>query len=182
MNLILKEKLKEIWQNIHQEYKKGEICTERHLRAELFHQLKMNLGDDYNIWVEPTLEANKENIKVKIIPDLLISKNDRLVAVIELKYKPSREVHFKKDIEKFQHFNAKYLKIAIETDPNTGNWIKEKELKINDEILFVFAVVANSKAWALKYEKVNENNHLKNFLHLTGKIDNNSEINFLASN
>jgi hypothetical protein len=167
-----------IWGNqIKESYERGEICSERHLQAELYYQFKKCPElSQYQIWMEPTLGiydgTNDKGTKIgSITPDILISCNDVLKAMIEIKYRPYGQVHYKFDIEKFNTFQKYKPKITIETNPTTGRH-NNTEIEIGKDTLFVFAVIANAdrNAIALKKERWTDVDLPNKFLHLIGKI------------
>ena len=177
MSEMLNNILTEIWENnIKDTYEKGEICTEHHLQAELYYQIKNSQKlKEYRIWVEPTLDTEDNEIrkKLKIKPDLILTFNNTIQAIIELKFKPDGEVHYTKDIEKFKYFSQKNKpKVAIRTNEQTGRWDSNKPFQYSHDVLFVFAVIAKDDfAHALNQSKWEKLKIPSNFLHLVGKIN-----------
>jgi|GEM_PF-5489055 len=90
--------LKELWENtIIPLYKKGKIQTERHLQAYLFMLLKNRFEEkvpkDWDVWVEPQFyfwdkNAGKEGKEKMYKPDLVITRDDKIEGILELKFTP----------------------------------------------------------------------------------------------
>lgn len=188
----LKKTLISIWQNdIKEKFEDGKLVYERQFQAEIYHLLENNLnknGKDYDIWVEPVIYLDGTGIH-KTKPDLVITKAQDIIGVIELKFKPWEYPHFKGDIDKLMAFR----KAANE---GTSIWLgikficsdgrkqfKEENLiyyNLKKEHLTSFVVFARPDSNAIvdleNYKK------MSNFLLLYGHIidTNNMEFNHKA--
>lgn len=153
----LKDFLAMAWSRITSYYHLGNICSERHLQAELFHILKSDeqFIKEYKIYVEPTLYTKQGDTDIdKIIPDMLITKGKKIVAYIELKYVPHGYIRATDDIRKFYDFNeCKYAEIYLERNPVDGGW-SEDLYTICSDIIFVYGFISNheSEAFILKQD------------------------------
>lgn len=185
----LVEILIELWNTVIQaSYKKGILCSERHLQAEIYqHFTNRTDTSEYQMWVEPMLELyykKAENGKFK--PDLVITQDLQVICFIELKYIPWRNVNFQYDIDKlamYQNDNLNKI-FPLRTEPITGNWSVVHKYTIAPDVLTVFAVIAKYEAWAhgpdSYYEEIlGKPFPLKNYLILKGKIgDKNNPVDF----
>jgi len=95
----IQEILENIWINeIKELFKEGKIINESQLQAYLFYFLKHKY-EKYQVWLEPVLYVN--NLKLnKTRPDLIITEDDIIIAIIELKFKPWEEPKHENDIAK----------------------------------------------------------------------------------
>lgn len=174
---MLVEIISNIWNNqIKDYYMSGSISTERNLQAELYHQMRVNRGlQNYQIWVEPTFYfENKDLAMNHKIPDLIITNQNKIESVIEIRYKPYGDVLYTDVIEKL--FRLSILKgshiIPLKTKPETGNWLTRPEEKyiFSENCIFIFAVVARDN-YSIALEQSKWIIEIpKNFLHLKGKI------------
>lgn len=82
----LRELFKEIWKiNILDNYSKGKINIESGLQADLYHFLKNRLPDDFDVWVESTLYFDNECMINRSRPDILVSLNNEIQCIVEIK-------------------------------------------------------------------------------------------------
>ena len=163
------QRLIKIWkENIKNLYEKGSICSERALQAEIYRQLSD--CNEYRIWIEPKLPK----VFDYKIPDIIISKSNEIIGIIELKYVPHGAPRYMGDINKLVAFSkAKTKKIPLLTIPNSGGWNEDEKFFISANVLTVFGVIGWHDAHALDYEKWKSKKVElpKNFLHLFGSIN-----------
>jgi hypothetical protein len=175
--------LKDFWiTSIQEHYLKGIICSERNLQAEIYHQLRLFFSSDnaIKIWVEPTLSFQKDIPGLtKTKPDLLITKDNKIICVLELKYKPYGEVDYLFDLKKLYLFSKiSDNGLRLITDIHSGNY-KNNYFFITPSLLTCFAVICNEVAFAAKKDTWNNVDIPENFLLLTGVVDRkNRQINF----
>lgn len=172
----LQDTLINIWtQKLTDKFKSGFLVYERQLQAELYYQLKLHLNETYNIWIEPVVYLPQYGLN-KVKPDICISKDDQLIAVIELKFKPWEDAAFYDDIEKLLNFdkaaNANeevtlgYIPISADWNMQQGG--ERVSYKINSNLLTSFVAFSKPNTNAVEpLSKVPQN-----FLHLYGFIDN----------
>jgi hypothetical protein len=151
------------------EYDKGNVCSERHLQAMLFGLLYTTFKDsDYVVWVEPTLDGEKGAPLKGLIPDLIITKENNIIAVIELKYVPHGFAKFKRDIEKLVEMDCEAgLSVPLKVIPSSGLWEKDNMFTFSKSTLYVFGVISKKGAEALSLEYIEKP---INFLLLTGEV------------
>jgi len=190
--ITLKDILEKCWTLIKEIYMEGKICSERHLQSEIFHILKQdnNFNAEYKIFIEPTIYSDKkemdDSLIIGIIPDILITNHqDKIVCVFELKYKPNGYVRYKKDINNFGKFNdlkGSEFPIYLETNPKNGDWDYKRPFKIDKNILFAYAIIANEYSDALKKtEEIWKNTEflkqpITNYIQLIGSVNDRDTI------
>jgi len=122
---ILKKELIGIWETkmpIH--FTDGILVYERQLQAFLYHYLYESLPEDYTIWIEPLIYKLG-----KIKPDIVITRGNDIICVIELKFKPWEDSHYKEDIHKlnkFEDLKHDHQTIDLGIKPFSSNWRKQK--------------------------------------------------------
>ncbi|HXH18369.1 MAG TPA: hypothetical protein VNJ07_04725 [Chitinophagales bacterium] len=117
---------------------------------------------------------------VGVIPDILISENEKIVACVELKYNPTGYVSFEKDIKnlsKFYSLKASSGYFFLRTNPITGNWDETKYF-VSENVILIYAQIGNEysfsikhhqKIWLTEYTGLTE---LPKFLTLIGSLNN----------
>lgn len=182
----LKKKLKYCWQQIEIIYNDGRICSERHMQAELFSLLlnQNETNENFQIFVEPSIYGDNQylyEIKLNgIIPDLIITENNEIVCVIELKYNPTGYIEYGKDLTnlgKFASIMGYDYSVYLETNPKDGDWNYDRPFRVSKSLLIVYAIIANEYSDAIT--KANEiwNNsdffqiQIKNKLFFIGAIN-----------
>lgn len=92
---LIKKRLLEAWcDTIEKEYMVGRINSEHGLQAVFYARLRQLLPNDRGILVEPSLKVGG----LIVMPDIVITWREKVVAVIELKYKPKGPPQHLKDI------------------------------------------------------------------------------------
>lgn len=153
MSMNIEDAFRKAWVKVGLEYADGAICSERHMQAVLYSELKKSLVVMLcDVHIEPSIEGiNMDTLKGKI-PDILISYNNKIVAVIELKYTPTSFPPYKKDVDtlcSFRKHSGSDAIIYLKTDPKTGEWNTFEEFKIARDITLIHAVLAKRGAEAL---------------------------------
>lgn len=172
----LSKELVFIWKNdIKTKFKQGKLVYERQLQADLYHLLKCRLPDNYGIWVEPVIYM-EGSILDKSKPDLIITKDQDIIGIIELKFKPWEHTQYKGDIKKlmaFQDAALKGTKIWLGIIPVSPNWNTQNE-KVNSlyfnlkkDLVKSFVVYAHPESDALNLKYYNT---IGNLLLLYGFI------------
>jgi hypothetical protein len=154
----LKELLKSSWLNgVKNAYITGDLCSEKNLQAELYHQLKLtNWHKHYRFWVEPCLLFSDHHPELSYLkPDLLISCGNEIVGIVELKYKPQSECHFQYDLSKMRRFEVMSTNYALylEIFYCTGSY-SPQTFTVSPNLLSVFGVIARDFAHAVIPEKL----------------------------
>lgn len=168
-----------LWQNdIKEHFQNGYITWEHQLQAHLYYLLKCTLDSKFEIWVEPVLYLKSFGLD-KVRPDLVITYEDKIIAIIELKVKTWELPLFEGDIEKLKRFNKvpKVEKIAIWFIPFSNDWETQKkkgikkEFTIDENFLKIFAIIG--KPGSEVFTKIYDG--IKIF---KGYVDNKGEIIF----
>lgn len=152
------DKLKKIWEkDIKEEYYNERINSERCLQAVLYHYFRECLGEKCGIFVEPKFDYKSEEIgglKNKT-PDLVITFEENILAIIELKFVPQGYATYMEDFKKFLS-EEKYMGegVWMQIDKTTGKWKQDKVFKITKKTVYIFLAVANTESEALYREDV----------------------------
>ena len=187
---IVKNALAEVWSTrIKNVYLAGSICSERHLQAELYSNLLKHLTEllsrpNLRLWVEPKITGPpKITLTIKdLVPDLMITKDNVVICIIELKYVPHGYPESRNDMKKLGEYDNPDHKIYLGVKPETGQW-NEQVYSISKDVILCSAVIANEGAEALDpiayLEKDKGNLRGKNLLLLFGSVSVNN-IRFYA--
>ncbi len=175
--------LAEIWQTeMKTLMSDGFLVYERQVQAEFYSILKSRFTkSELKVWMEPVLYFNDSNNK-KAIPDLIITENEEIVCIIEMKFKPWEYVVIKHDIEKLEKIgNLKGHEFVLGIKPVSNNWHVQKEeneflnYTINENVIKVF----------ISFEKPGGNSFFirkrivcENLFHLFGSISNEGKLEF----
>jgi len=172
----LKKVFTSIWiDEIKDRFDNGFIIYERQLQAELYRRLKEKLkeSDNYEVWVEPVLYNIFPPGHI-IKPDIIITKADLIVGIVEIKFKPWEEVNLKYDFNKLMEINRKLKKIKLRYKPFSSDWKKQNKnetseyMLVEESCLNIFIAFGKENSPAL--DKIE--GRPENFLHLIGYIDN----------
>ena len=191
--MSLKSILENCWTAIEPIYKQGNVCSERHLQAEIFNILQQNkqFKNEYQIFIEPSIYSDKNDFEslsiIGIIPDILITRQNKIICIFEIKYKPNGYVPYEKDFINFSKFNelrGTDFPIYLEVNPINGDWNYQRPFTVDNEILFAYGVIANEYADVLtKATEIWENLELikqpiKNYIQLIGSVNKLTEAKF----
>jgi len=184
----LKKTLISIWQNdIKEKFEDGKLVYERQLQAEIYHLLENNLnknGKDYDIWVEPVIYLDGTGIH-KTKPDLVITRGEDIIGVVELKFKPWEEVDYKGDLDKlieFKKISTTDKKIWLGIKPISSDWKDQNKddnfdfYNLKENLLTSFIVFAHPVSHAIGDFAIYK--EISNFLLLYGYIENESNLIF----
>ena len=143
------------WEKIETIYNNGEICSERHFQSELLHILYSDptFKTKYLLHVEPNLfyddKANRDTVFKGIIPDILVTEGEKIVAYAELKYVPHGYIPYIKDIRNFlklYKYRRENLQIPLFTDPINGNWNFQRKFTFDKDMILIYAVITNHES------------------------------------
>ena len=147
MQIDIKPHIKTAWQMVGLDYNAGLINSERCMQASLYRGLRTVLPPNFRVFVEPDWKTTE--------PDMVIEKDDRIVAVLELKFVPHAYAQYEGDLEKL---TLKYVSsneyCPVHIVPEAGNWehtIKKTlpATKIDDNVIRVFAAICRHDGEAL---------------------------------
>lgn len=168
-----------IWQNqIKQSYLDGLIPSERHLQAEIFYFMKLSL-DGYQIYVEPfefKIKSNPTTTDVNIIeeyypgqvPDIIITKGNQIVAIVEVKYTPHSHCEYKKDMLKLMRYQNYSDSFSLTVDTSRGEFDKINKINITNETAYLFLGIAKADSGAFE---LNNWGNINNLIVYAGKVD-----------
>jgi hypothetical protein len=165
--------------DIKEHFQNGYITWEHQLQAHLYHLLKCNLNSIFKIWIEPVLYIESNGLD-KIRPDMVITFDKKIIAIIELKVKAWEYPLFKGDIEKLERLKSITSEQSIDLGfiPVTNDWNKQKLIEgknlsfsFDKQWLAIMAIIAKPDSEAFTTHQ----NEIKIF---KGFIDNNDKIIF----
>jgi hypothetical protein len=141
---MLRNALTSAWSQTCDEYRVGHVTSERALQAVLFVHLRTGLPG-YSIFCEPTMRMADGRT---VVPDLLIARDQRVVAAVELKFVPHWFPVFERDVSKLRQYKDHSGLISLEINPDTGRFSDNKH-SIAPDCLLVFASVGRHDATAM---------------------------------
>lgn len=180
----IKKSLIQIWDNeIRDALGRGEVILEQQLRAEIYHQLRLKFSK-YKIWITPTLYLKKYDLD-RIKPDLVVSNEKEILAIIQLNFKPWDFLNYKEDLRILTGMDkvGKSKRIKLGMIPFSSIWQEQKNKDENnlnftmaDDLLKV--LVTGSRAGCHSLELKKDEKPSQNFLHLFGYIENETSLFF----
>jgi len=146
------------WATIKTKYEEGLFCSERHFQAELFHLLYSDIvfKSKFKLFIEPII-YDKNDVLLKhelkgIIPDMIATEGDKIVAIIELKYVPHGFVSFEKDVKNMTRFyKIKDLDVPfyLLADKKTGDWDYSKPFKLANDLILIYGLIGNKDSYCI---------------------------------
>lgn len=127
-------------------YEEQLINSERSLQAAMWHELREQFKEQnkltYKIFIEPRLQLpGLKKVKDSIcIPDLVICNRDRVIGVIELKFKPRGLPGGKGDLKKFGQLAGR-KDLVVANNRWEGDRLSVRKYKIEETALFVWAAI-----------------------------------------
>jgi len=170
--MIIRKVLSNIWtEEVKKYYAKGLICSERQLQSIMYKYIS-DKNENYFVWVEPLLKIKDR----KVIPDIVITDNNYVIAIVELKYVPHHYPEYKNDLEKLVFLSEQgNKKISLLTNPIDGKSNNEDSFNFGSDILFSYCAIGNFESDAVNIFEKHYIGGIEKFLHLYGKI--NSSVN-----
>lgn len=147
---MVESRLQNMWnQHIRQDYDMGLLNSERCLQASFYRALRIELPE-HIIFVEPLLELKSTNIGRNFVPDIIVCNENKIEAILELKFVPHGYPNYKKDLAKL--FTLSTLpgqnEFFISLDPDSGKFSNGK-YTFSENPIFVFAVIGQHDAEAV---------------------------------
>lgn len=180
----IKKRIISIWENeIRDALERGEVIIEKQLQAEVYHQLRSKLPK-YKIWTAPTLYLKKYDLD-RIKPDLVITNDQEILAVIQMKFKPWEFLDYQEDLSLLTGLDkvGKAKKIKLGMIPFSSIWQEQKTKDANnlnftmaENLLKVLITGSRIGCHSLGLKKGEKPS--KNFLHLFGYIENETSLFF----
>ncbi|MDJ1505247.1 hypothetical protein [Xanthocytophaga agilis] len=185
---IVQNTLIAIWQkDIQSRFKNGLVTYERQVQGEFYRQLKNSLPEEYEVWIEPVIDLPLFNL-LKIKPDIFITHQDKIVGIMEIKFKPWEYVDYHQDLYKLtclKDVTFKNQSFTLGYKPKSSRW-KTQVLstdnvtyQLADDYLSIYVVFARPDADALTLPAKKE--IPTPFLYLYGYIidENNLKFDFV---
>ena len=138
----------------------------------------------YKIWITPTLYLKKYDLD-RIKPDLVVSNEKEILAIIQLNFKPWDFLNYKEDLRILTGMDkvGKSKRIKLGMIPFSSIWQEQKNKDENnlnftmaDDLLKV--LVTGSRAGCHSLELKKDEKPSQNFLHLFGYIENETSLFF----
>ncbi len=173
-----------IWENeIRDALERGEVIIEKQFHAEMYHQLRSKFPK-LKIWTAPTLYLKKYDLD-RIKPDLIISNDKEILAVIQMKFKPWEFLDYKDDLSMLTRLDkvGKSKKIKLGMIPFSSIW-QEQKTKDENNLNFTMAenllkiLVTCSRVGCHSLDLKKEAKPSESFLHLFGYIENERSLFF----
>lgn len=151
---LLREKLRVAWEEVGDDYRKKLLNSERCLQANLYGHLRGHLCEATDILVEPVIDLTVMGQTKKIIPDLVVNQGGQVAVVLEIKFMPHSYAVFEDDLKKFALLAGHQPEnIPMRIEPSSGQWA-DAQPSIDDETLYIFAVVTSHDSAALDAAKL----------------------------
>jgi len=166
-------------------FEKGLIVYERQLQSILYNQLRVRLTIDYEIYIEPVIYQLD-----KIKPDMVITKDKRIISIIELKSKPWEYPEFFSDMKKLVRFKKELInnkEIVLGWIPKSVDWFEQdnhENLKltysIDKDLQLILAIIAKHDSDIITKELKDYANYIdiKDFKVFLGYIKKDETIEF----
>lgn len=143
----LRAALKKAWHStINDAYVNGQINSERGLQVYFCNYLinsfkERNAPLTRRIFIEPRVKAPDSFV----VPDILICNSQRVIGVVELKYKPRAAAHLVKDMQTLKAFGAQGCKIEIRNERYQGPSLEQPVFTIAKNAILCWAAVYSSE-------------------------------------
>lgn len=151
MTTEMNDALENAWEAAKHAYQNGHITSEATLQAHLFCSLRHSVPDALS-FCEPVLVLGDGQ---KVIPDMLVVRENSVVAVIEMKFVPHDYPHFRADIDKLARYARHQTEYELTLDPAKGSF-SEQRYRFNESCLYVYAVFGFYDAVAVDTDRVEE--------------------------
>lgn len=170
--------------DIKSRFEKGIIAYERQLQAILYKILRERLSADYEIFIEPVIYDLQ-----KIKPDMVITKDNKIIAIIELKCKPweypkslldiKKLRRFKKEIDKNVPITLGWIPKFIDMKEQNNDNTSRLSFFIDEKVLLITAVIAKHDSEIItkkvedfdKYEEIKDIKIFLGYINPGGKIE-----------
>ena len=137
---LIKNQIIDSWiECVSTDYAGQRINSERSLQASLWSQLNARLNKNRRLFIEPCILVERNGLKRKIIPDIVVCSTREVISIIELKYKPKATPQYRKDIQSLEFIAHNRKSISIANDRYSGPRGEAKVYQLSDKILFVWA-------------------------------------------
>jgi len=143
-NQHLDAALRQAWTvDMKNQFNIGVVSSERAMQAELYYSLRTLLNEKYKIFVEPIEIRIKGNLK-GMVPDLIITHEQEIICIIEIKYMPWKNILHKNDMDKINFYSTlSKVEQGIKINPLTGDYI-QNEFTYSESLVTIFAAIGKS--------------------------------------
>lgn len=188
--MIIDKILRKATHEVHFEYERGTLVSERHLQAILYSEANQHLYDrNIILLIEPKIQTTRDCQITGLIPDMLLVQGNEVVGVVEIKYVPYKYVPYEKDFDTFQAFNSlrnnDSIRIYLKVIANDGNWDKSNSYVISKNLKFYYFAIGNYDSniftdtfnLASKYD-INQQSSLYTYFILVNNKSNYRQVQF----
>jgi len=158
----------------------GLVSNERQLQADLYYCLTRHLSKNYVIWVEQVVNLPKYDLVI-VKPDLIITRDSSVVAIIELKFLLYGQPDYWDDVTKLLKFentvqdNIELFMSSMVLMKETPDVIEFNKYFLNSKSLYIFIVFGDKNCNAFKLNGIKKP---KNFFHVCGYYSRNHDITY----
>lgn len=137
---LIKSQIIDSWMEcVKKDYSHQRINSERSLQASLWAQLNKRLSKNRRLFIEPCILVERNGLKRKIYPDIVVCSTKEVISIIELKYQPKAKPKYSKDIRSLDFIARNRKSISIANDRYSGPIGEAKKYNLSEQILFVWA-------------------------------------------
>lgn len=180
----IKNNLTKTWKGpVKEDFMKGVLIYERQVQAVLYKYLIDWLPKSYEVWVEPVIYLEKYNLD-KVKTDMVFCHGQKMIGVLELKFKPWEYIPFEGDLEKLSLFHTASQSepsLALGYVPYSPIWENQlsngKKLSyiIEKNLLKIMVTFGRPESGAFN---LNNQKPPSNFFHLIGYFKSSDEFTF----
>lgn len=119
------------------DYSKQRINSERSLQAALWSSLNARLPDHQRMFIEPRFRTRDSD--TRCIPDFVICGKRRIIAVIEIKYRPRDIARYKKDLRTLDTLARERTGLSVSNTRFAGLVADKTKYTFSTSTLFIWA-------------------------------------------
>ena len=136
--------LDDSWQEAVTAYQNGEINSECTLQSIVFARLRAHAFDEI-VFCEPLIDCGRDGC---LIPDIVITRAQSVIAIVELKFVPHGYPVYELDLRKLSILAKCEDAFTLRLEPTTGCFSVEM-FTINPECILAFAAIGRKDAVAV---------------------------------
>lgn len=134
----LRDRLLTAWSSIvDTEYAKQRVNSERSLQAALWARLSDSLPDFQRMFIEPRFSITSDG--KRCVPDIVVCSRRRIIAVIEIKYRPRGDAAYRKDVRSLDALARNGESLSVSNSRFSGPLVDETVYTYSSNTLFVWA-------------------------------------------
>lgn len=146
---VVKNAFQSAWHVVTDTYRSGAVNSECTLHSLMYAELRKLLGG-HAILCEPRIAIDREG---SFVPDIIVVKDDVVVAVAEFKFVPHGYPVYEMDLRKLSVIAEHRPSFDAFLDPMTGKYLKSS-VRTSEDCLLVFGVIGNKDAVAVDEDKL----------------------------